>query len=370
MKRKTTFRLQDECFLLLLQNSLKSIPFNIFLATFIWGYLLYRGAPSLSGSIWYSLMVISTISRWINSKQCITNQIYILNKRATRNRFLLLTFITGSLWGLCYVIFYPYFSAMHQNVITLVLGGMAAGGLASLSVYTPAYYAYLFPMFLPLIIYNYWLADIDHILLATMFVLFVVMLVVTANYSSYLLQETIQLTKEKDKALKEVQRVSITDALTGLYNRRYFDERLNEEFRRAKRDNHSLNLILIDVDDFKNINDNYGHPSGDLFLKDLANEIKVVAQRASDTAFRIGGDEFAAILSNTSLEDAIIICNKMQKKFKQETSTGKSTISIGIVGVSPVCADSVSEIISAADKTLYEAKKSGKNQIRSKKFNC
>lgn len=369
MKRKSMFQLQDECFLLLLESSLKSIPFNVLLSAVIGCYLLYRHAPIMSVTLWFLAMLILSVSRWINSKKSITSRDYIANKEVTKNRFLYLTFLTGALWGSCYILFYPYFSEMHQNVITLVLGGMASGALASLSVYLPAYYAYLLPMFLPLIVYNFWLGDLDRIILATMFVFFVIMLIITAKFPSRLLQDTLQLTKEKDNALQEVQRVSITDGLTGLYNRRYFDKRLDEEFRRAKRNKHPLNLVLIDVDNFKHINDNYGHPSGDLFLKQLATAIKNSAKRADDSAFRIGGDEFAAILTNTSLDDAILLCNKLQNKFKKQTTKGETTISIGIVSVSPFHINNVDEVISVADQTLYEAKRAGKNQVRSQNIN-
>ncbi|STY28322.1 two component response regulator with GGDEF domain [Legionella wadsworthii] len=369
MKRKTIFKLQDECFLLLLESSLKSIPFNIFLCAIIGGYLLYRQAPVIPALVWCFFLIGLSVIRWINSKKGIKNRDYSsIKKDSSRRRFLWLTFLTGCLWGACYVFFYRYFTAAHQNVITLVLGGMASGALASLSVYLPAYYAYLIPMFLPLIIFNFWLGGVDRIILAVMFAFFVVMLIITAKFPSQLLQETIKLNKEKDKALEEVHRVSITDALTGLYNRRYFDKKMEEEFKRAKRNNNFFNLVFIDVDNFKFINDNFGHPSGDLFLKKLAKAIKNSADKANEVAFRIGGDEFAAILTNTSLDEAILICNKLQNKFKKQTKKGAATISIGIVSVSPFQDDNVDEVISAADKTLYEAKKAGKNQVRSQYF--
>lgn len=164
--------------------------------------------------------------------------------------------------------------------------------------------------------------------------------------------------------LEEIHRISITDSLTGLYNRRYFDARLDEELRRAKRNQHYFNLILIDVDDFKFVNDNFGHPAGDLMLKRLARAIKKTATRANDAAFRIGGDEFAAMLANSTAAEAIIICKKIQEFFKEESTVNNTTLSIGIVTVPP---DNIEaeDIICAADKALYQAKKSGKNQIRS-----
>ncbi|MBA2657051.1 MAG: GGDEF domain-containing protein [Tatlockia sp.] len=365
--KRTRFHLEDECFLLLLKSSLQSIPFNIFLAAIIWGYLIFLNVPFIAITSWFITILSLSVYRWIYCRQVMVNNDYLLKKYRTQQQFIVLTFLTGALWGAIYILYYDYFSYMHQNVITLVLGSLAAGALASLSVYLFSYCAYLFPMFIPLIIYNYW---IDHSILATIFVLFVVMLIITAKFSSQVLQETIKLTKEKDKALTEIQRVSITDGLTGLYNRRYFDTRLNEEFRRAKRNAHSLNLVLIDVDDFKLINDNFGHPTGDIFLKNLARTIKNSAERANDTAFRIGGDEFAVILTNTTLNEALTLCNTIQKELKITELVSETTISIGLVCVPSICSYEVGDFIIAADKILYEAKKAGKNQIRSQHFDC
>ncbi|RAP38028.1 hypothetical protein B1207_03295 [Legionella quinlivanii] len=371
-------QIQDESFLLLLQSSLKAIPFNIFLSIIIWGYLIYRGAPVTASTIWFLAIFSLSLLRWIYSRRCIVSKSYIHSKKSKLTLFVSFTFIMGGLWGSCYIFFYDYLSAAHQNIITLVLGGMAAGGIASLSIYLPAYYAYLLPMFIPLIVYNYSFLQVDKSILATMFLLFIIMLMVTAKFPSQLLSETIRLGREKDSliqnlnhtnhekdaVLEEIHRISITDSLTGLYNRRYFDARLDEELRRAKRNQHYFNLILIDVDDFKFVNDNFGHPAGDLMLKRLARAIKKTATRANDAAFRIGGDEFAAMLANSTAAEAIIICKKIQECFKEESAGNNTTLSIGIVTVPPENIEA-EDIISAADKALYQAKKSGKNQIRS-----
>ncbi|WP_065235472.1 GGDEF domain-containing protein [Legionella brunensis] len=375
--------IQQESFLLLLQSSTKAIPFNIFLSAIIWGYLLYRGAPINTATYWFLAITVLSITRLLYSWQCITKKKYISSRNTTiyLYTFICLTFFMGGLWGLCYIFFYSYFSEMHHNVITLVLGGMASGGLASLSIYLPAYYAYLLPMFLPLIIYNVSFLDLDKSILAVMFILFVIMLMITAKVPSQLLHETIILGKEKDKlidklnkannakdaAIDEINRISITDSLTGLYNRRYFDKRLSEELRRAKRINHDFNLILIDVDNFKSINDNFGHPYGDIFLKKLAMALEKTTVRANDATFRIGGDEFAAIIVNSSLKETISLCERIQARFKRYT-TEQSSLSIGVVSVPPIPSD-VEKVISAADKMLYLAKKSGKNKIHSEKYN-
>ena len=118
-------------------------------------------------------------------------------------------------------------------------------------------------------------------------------------YSQKLIESNIKLTE-----------MATMDALTGLYNRRHFQERLDEEAGRAERDGHDLSLIMIDVDGFKQYNDDHGHPAGDRLLRNLGRLIKT-SIRKTDLAFRYGGDEFAVLLPRCSVKDARGIAQKM-----------------------------------------------------------
>lgn len=116
-----------------------------------------------------------------------------------------------------------HISILQEFIIILVLGGMSAGAIASLSVYLPAYYAYILPMFLPVITYNYLTFELDRAMLATMFLLFVLMLVTSARINNLLLNRVFRLSREKQVLIDDLHQLSITDSLTGLYNRRYFE---------------------------------------------------------------------------------------------------------------------------------------------------
>ncbi|WP_158644245.1 GGDEF domain-containing protein [Legionella hackeliae] len=175
------------------------------------------------------------------------------------------------------------------------------------------------------------------------------------------------MNQKQQKALEIIRKLSATDSLTGLYNRRYFEIKLKDESSRAKKNKHPLNLVFIDVDNFKSINDNFGHPCGDVFLKDLAGVIKN-SQRVNDSVFRIRGDEFAAIFADTSLEETIQICSGIKEQFKKNNKQREVTISMGILCVPPASLDDLEEIVSAADKILYKAKKTGKNKIVSQQL--
>jgi diguanylate cyclase (GGDEF)-like protein/PAS domain S-box-containing protein len=169
--------------------------------------------------------------------------------------------------------------------------------------------------------------------------------------------------KTMEKKLKEI---SNTDYLTGLPNRRYFIEKLQEEIERYRRSNLVFSMVMLDLDHFKRINDIYGHDMGDRVLVGFCNAIKK-RLRKIDTFARFGGEEFMIILPNTDIENAIILSEDLRSlTSKLKINDIKFTVSIGIV---EACSeDTVDTLIKSVDNMLYEAKNSGRNCIKFKKF--
>jgi len=162
---------------------------------------------------------------------------------------------------------------------------------------------------------------------------------------------------------KELQRLSITDNLTNLYNRRFIQDTLKNEFHRARRYNSDFSILMIDADNFKSINDLYGHQFGDIIIKELATIIRENS-RKSDICGRYGGDEFI-ILAEISNDKSIIFAKKLLEKirnhiFKYKEISIKTTVSIGIASFHSNMKDE-EELIRYADKALYKVKESGRN---------
>jgi diguanylate cyclase (GGDEF)-like protein len=363
--------LGKEAAILLVEGSKRAIPFNIILGTLLALDLIYNQVPLFLVISWYLAIVLISLIRFFFCRQIIKKELYA--SKYILAKFLILTLIMGIIWGSCYLVFLSYLTTLHEFIIILVFGGMCAGAIASLSVYLPAYYAYMFPMFLPVIIYNYLGFDIDRIILATMFLLFVVMLIIAAKINNKLLNKTFQLSHDKEILIYELQIISITDPLTGLYNRRHFENLLTQELNRAKRNRYPLNLIFIDVDNFKLINDNFGHPYGDKFLIRIADLLINVCRRSNDTLFRFGGDEFAAILANQPLEEAVSVCQSINNLFKNliqnesdlkvQSILRQVTLSMSLINIHFQYPGTMQTVINVVDKALYQAKKHGKNQI-------
>lgn len=165
-----------------------------------------------------------------------------------------------------------------------------------------------------------------------------------------------------------LRKISITDPLTGLLNRRYFEERISEEMERSKRHGQPFSLIILDIDNFKDFNDTYGHLCGDEALKNTGQMIKRCI-RIIDIAARYGGEEFSIILPTTDKEDARLIgerirdeIEKMSFMMKGTEEVARLTVSLGIASY-PVDASTVEELINNADRALYKAKALGKNRV-------
>lgn len=160
--------------------------------------------------------------------------------------------------------------------------------------------------------------------------------------------------------------MSVTDPLTGLYNRRHFEENLEREFLRASRYKSNLSFAIIDVDYFKKVNDSYGHSTGDYVLKEVAYQI-LQTFRKTDMVFRYGGEEFTVIITETPLEKAIIPLERLRKSiekypFNYNGKDIKITVSIGVSEIDENT-ESVHKLFDDADKALYKAKENGRNQI-------
>ncbi len=161
----------------------------------------------------------------------------------------------------------------------------------------------------------------------------------------------------------EFEQLSVTDALTGLLNRRYLEERLAEEIKRSNRHGFPMSFMMIDVDDFKSYNDNYSHPEGDRALKIVAESLKVTL-RGADIAARYGGEEFSILLPQTTPDEAKIIAERIREKVASTVFPNRQvTISLGIASCSQIICNP-HELISAADKALYRAKNAGRNNVQ------
>lgn len=173
-----------------------------------------------------------------------------------------------------------------------------------------------------------------------------------------------------EEANNQLEKLSTKDPLTGVFNRRYLSVRLDEELHLAIRSQIQITLIMLDLDNFKNINDVYGHLTGDNYLQAVGNVLQKSLPRSTDFVVRFGGDEFLIVLFDTALEGAMVVAEQINKNIENivlkeddKTLDIQTTCSMGVVSLIPDKNTTTEEITKLADDALYEAKNQGKNKV-------
>jgi diguanylate cyclase (GGDEF)-like protein len=357
----------------LFESTYTAARFNIVLSTFLGLGLLYNQVPLNIILTWLSAIYALSVVRMLHCSYVLKNEIY---DDFHLGLFVILTGLLGFTWSAIYFASIEFVTKGELYLILVVCAGMVSGATATLGVYLPAFMAYALSMFLPVIIYNYSLWDVNGAIFATICLCFILGVTAVAKSHRKLLKNLFFLTEQNKILLEKFELLSITDPLTGLFNRRHFNEVLNTEYSKRKREQDSMALILIDIDNFKLINDNFGHPFGDLFLEYLAKYLRYHAKRNNDLIFRLGGDEFALLLLNTTEKTAKGICNRINGEFLKEPIfeyqpkdelhekiMKQISLSIGMLYIPADSAITIDEINEKADHLLYQSKNDGKNQF-------
>ncbi|HJW27241.1 MAG TPA: bacteriohemerythrin [Rhodocyclaceae bacterium] len=192
-----------------------------------------------------------------------------------------------------------------------------------------------------------------------------------AAANQHLEERVAERTRQLEVACHKLEMASRTDGLLGIANRMHFNERIQAEWKRARRERQSLALLMIDVDFFKRYNDTYGHLQGDACLRSVARTAAGALRRPADLMARYGGEEIVALLPNTDLPGALQVAADIQARLaglaiphSASDVAEQVTVSIGVAAMAPARDNAPEELIAAADAALYEAKRGGRNRIR------
>ncbi len=193
---------------------------------------------------------------------------------------------------------------------------------------------------------------------------------VELDSGSYIVAIARDITERK-RLEHKLRQLSTEDSLTSVFNRRYFDDMLAQEWRRMLRVQQSLSLLMIDVDCFKHFNDTYGHVGGDACLRQIANEMNTQMRRAGDIIARYGGEEFVVILPQTDVETAEALADTLRKSIENlrvehvgMESEDVVTVSIGVATLVPTASQTPLKLLTLADQALYAAKACGRNCVQ------
>lgn len=181
--------------------------------------------------------------------------------------------------------------------------------------------------------------------------------------------ETLRDMTGYKKAMLNLETLALVDGLTGVINRRAFDEKLSNEWLRCSRDKSPIALAILDIDHFKLYNDGYGHQTGDECLKLVAKNISSAVYRPADSVARYGGEEFVIIMPSTTVDAAHLVAERVRQSIEElniqhvKSKNGIVTISIGVASMTPQQDTKPDMLLKNADEALYQAKASGRNQV-------
>lgn len=192
----------------------------------------------------------------------------------------------------------------------------------------------------------------------------VIFTLLLSSYGLMVLRKNSQLKRARD----ELEQISLTDGLTGVANRRHFDQHLEEQWQLSVRELGAISLLIVDIDYFKDFNDQFGHQAGDECLVKVARALTAVFKRPTDLVARYGGEEFAVILPNTTRADELAeACRDRIEALRIESPrhgvASVLTISVGVATMEPHRGSQSADLIAAADRALYRAKSSGRNRV-------
>jgi diguanylate cyclase (GGDEF)-like protein len=284
-----------------------------------------------------------------------------------RHSMLAMSFLHGSSLSalLSVALFHNAYSDMVLP-IALLQTGIISGAVSSLTPKPIFTQFYLTILVAPIIVISAFHDTFYY--LAPLFVVLWVYYIFLGRRFSQEYQRAFHIEVTLKENQKKLEALTITDALTGIYNRQYFDGALDAQWDLASRSQSNISILFLDLDFFKHINDEYGHLIGDQALCHAANIFKDMAKRKSDMVARYGGEEFAIILTSTPHSDALALAESIRKKLESTPlvlgeRTIEMTVSIGVNSTIPSNRKNSIGFLDQADKSLYEAKKSGRNRV-------
>mgnify|MGYP001822184558 CR=1 FL=1 len=312
---------------------------------------------------WFSVMMMFSFARWMTGRRFPGGVISEAETRRWEMRLIASVAISGFLWGAAGGLFYVPGQPEQGLFVALILVGMCAAATASLSYHRFAYPVFLLPAITPVAL---------HLMLDDKLALNAIGFVIPFYFTLlYLLSRAIYRTAH-ESILSRInsQYQAMFDHLTGVANRRAFEQTMDREWFRAKRDKRALSLVIADIDNFKLCNDTRGHAVGDLLLKAIAALLERRIRRGADLVARIGGEEFAILLPDTDLNGAMALAQSIKVGLSELAESYNNqipqvTMSYGVSSLVPDSSVDSDILFQHADEALYLAKGKGKDRVES-----
>lgn len=342
--------------------------FAMIIVSTVYMWIFIKYVPLVILLVWFSFQILLVMYRLYNGKM-LSKYLEQKNQALTRrheNFFLISNIFQAFMWTIASVLAVIYAPQPFELITFVLIIGIITAATLSMSALYKAYLVFFFLMIIPQIMIMLYYGEHQHIGLVILAIIYMpaTILLSRAIYTSRL--SSIESNDALQESVEKLHKLSVTDSLTNIYNRRYFFEIVDNMISLAIREQKKVSLLMIDIDHFKKVNDVFGHQVGDFILVSFVDEVKKV-MRKSDIFARVGGEEFSILLHDTSLEGARIISEKIREKIENREFTYngdsiKITVSIGVSELNQNN-NSVESLYKQADELLYIAKENGRNRV-------
>jgi diguanylate cyclase (GGDEF)-like protein len=314
--------------------------------------------------IWYGILITTTAIRFIlvriHSRQANPDQ----HLPIWRHLFISSSILGGFSWGLLSLMIMPQTNNTHQVLILMILAGVSAGGIPFMAGVLEAAVGFLIAALLPLAYYFIFIRQTFDILLVLASLVYLGFLIIQAKKIHDMLKNGLLLQFELHEAKNQLEQTATHDPLTKVANRTLFNKNLQQAITQAKNTNKSIALLYIDLDNFKKVNDNYGHYYGDQILLTFVQRLKNIFKNI-DSIARLGGDEFTVLLEGiTNLDDIATITDQINKAMLEPVWINNIELNIQpSIGISiyPTHGEDADALLNYADSEMYRIKKARKS---------
>lgn len=292
-------------------------------------------------------------------------------------RFAICVGLVGMVYGFGTAYFFNYLPMLNQVYLLLLLSIMTPAGLVSFASDKLSFNCYLYPLIIPPILWLLTKGQAEYFNIGICAIIYLIVVTKLFKWNNDVLIDAIKLKLENEQLIKSIKKVntrltelSVIDDLTQIANRRSLDETLEKEWLRAKRMKTPISMLMIDIDHFKEYNDDFGHIKGDECLSYVAKYMKENLNRSTDFIARYGGEEFCIIMPDTNLAGAVNLAERIHSGIRdlKISNPGSKvskflTVCVGVASTIPGVGDTYLDLVYTSDKALYRAKNDGRNII-------
>jgi diguanylate cyclase (GGDEF)-like protein len=337
--------------------------FISFATALLLSWMLWGHASEVVIIAWLGMLAVSTLGRLAVFVTYFRTRPAGVDLLKLERRYVFSLMVSSLIWGIGALFVMPVDSMLHQAITLFILVGMAGGAISMYSARYQMAVGAMAAVLLPSTLWLYTQPGDEQLGMALGATLFMAVLVRAAKVLASALQENFRLSRELHAAHAAADQQAKTDPLTGINNRRAFLDHGGQLIRYCERHELALSAMVMDIDNFKSINDTLGHLAGDTVLRQVG-EIILTTLRRSDVCGRIGGEEFAVILPHTTEGAALGIAEKLRRTIAEtQVTCGERRLDITIsIGVASGAYD-LGTLLAFADKAMYRAKAQGRNQV-------